>query len=60
MIVYNKALGLGKFDATVSDADGNERNVIVGATAAVAIALIEPNQQRVAACIALIVPPSER
>ena len=36
VIVYNKALGLGKFDATVSDADGNERNVIVGATAAVA------------------------
>ena len=35
MIVYTKALGLGKFDAVVSDAEGNEHHVIVGATAAV-------------------------
>ena len=35
VIVYTKALGLGKFDAVVSDAEGNEHHVIVGATAAV-------------------------
>ena len=96
LIVYKRTQGQGKFEAVISDAEGNEHDVIVGATAAVAHAsrhtLNEPkpkdtpqtsndtkgpsaeatpkknntgkrsesNQQRVAACIALIEPPSER
>ena len=35
-IVYKKPLGQGKFDAVVTDTEGNEHGVVVGATAAVA------------------------
>ena len=36
LIVYKKTLGQGKFEAVISDAEGNEHDVVVGATAAVA------------------------
>ena len=45
-IVYKEPHGQGKFGAAIVDADGNERHVVVGATAAVATARSEPNQQR--------------
>ena len=35
-IVYKKPLGQGKFDAVVTETEGNEHGVVVGATAAVA------------------------
>ena len=35
-IVYKKPLGQGKFDTVVTDTEGNEHGVVVGATAAVA------------------------
>ena len=35
-IVYKEPHGQGKFGAVIADADGNERHVVVGATAAVA------------------------
>ena len=34
-IVYKEPHGQGKFGAVIADADGNERHVVVGATAAV-------------------------
>ena len=36
IVVYKKPQGQGKFEAVVVDAEGNERGVIIGATAAVA------------------------
>ena len=36
LIVYKRTQGQGKFEAVISDAEGNEHDVIVGATAAVA------------------------
>ena len=33
LIVYKKTLGQGKFEAVISDAEGNEHDVVVGATA---------------------------
>jgi len=62
LIVYKRTQGQGKFEAVISDAEGNEHDVIVGATAAHRAIMRDQNRisREVAACIALFEPPSER